>query len=805
MRKFLVLGALLLLPLAAPAQEKFEDSVAKLDRLEGLLPVYLDRKGGRVLAAFKPSGAGLYGEYLYQVYMRTGLGSTPVGLDRGAANRTQIIAFRRSGNKLFAELENSRFRADKGDAAEKNAVRESFAASTLWSGKIDAEAADGSILVDISGFLTRDAFGVVDALRRAKQGDYRQLADLSHPDLPATLAFPENLEFEAHQTFTSDRPGEEVTGIAPAAHEITLVEHHSLIKLPEPGYQTRLADPRSGAIAHLVADYATPLDAPVVYRLAHRFRLEKTDPTAARSTVKKPIIFYVDNAAPEPVRSALLEGARWWSQAFEAAGFIDAFRVEVLPEGVNPLDARYNVINWVHRQTRGWSYGQNISDPRTGEIVKGAVLLGSLRVRQDRMIFEGLAGADRTGKGGIDDPMAASLARLRQLAVHETGHAIGLEHNFAASSYDDRASVMDYPSPRIKIAGPGFDFRDAYKIGIGSWDKFAIDWLYHQSAPGQDEAAELNAIVHDAYAKGARFATDADARPTGAGNRLGALWDDGADPVAELAHVLEVRKLALAHFGLRNLPDGAPLADLRRIIVPVYLFHRYQLDAVAKAIGGSDFTYAVKGDGLTGSAPVPAAEQRRSLAALLASLDPKVLALPAPLVDLLSAGQSSVHDKQTDIEIFGSSETPQFSLTAAASAAADIVFANLFDPSRLNRVAEQAALDPRQLSLPELLAAATDTASGGGPLRDVVLARLVGNLAATLQDKAVSPATAAAIRSTLTALAHKLQAGDAVAHYYADMILGEGDRLKQLAERERAEHPAPPPGMPIGEDDWFGQ
>ncbi|MDQ2861255.1 MAG: zinc-dependent metalloprotease, partial [Pseudomonadota bacterium] len=573
---------------------------------------------------------------------------------------------------------------------------------------------------------------------------------------------------------------------------------------------------RVGVFNQLVNDYGAPLDAPVVYRLANRFRLEKTDPAAARSAVKKPIVFYVDRAAPEPIRTALVEGARWWAQAFDAAGFIDAFRVEVLPEGVSPLDARFNVISWVHRQTRGWSYGQGIVDPRTGEIVKGSVLLGYLRVRQDRMIFEGLVGADKTGTGGPDDPIRVALSRLHQLAVHETGHALGLAHNFAGSTFDDRASVMDYPPPRIAIVDGRFDFSDAYAVGVGSWDKFAIDWLYSETPPGADEKAALDAIVTAGYAKGLRFVDDDNSRPPGAAQPYGNLWDDGPDAVAALAHVLEVRRIALGRFGVANLPAGAPAADLRRVIVPIYLFHRYEVDAVAKLIGGVDFSYAVKGDGHESARPVPGAEQRRALDALLATVDPACLDLPDSLLGLLSSAQSGLADPQFDVEVFGRPGDPVFDLPTAADAAADIAFSDLLQPERLNRVVDQGGRDPSQLELDALVgktvsqvfSAGPDTGGRTAELRRRVRMRLVIDLAQSLQDKRLSPTAAAQIKVALTGLGARLaavRAGDAAdlaqARYLSAILLDTTrDAIKTLAEADKARTIDVPPGAPIGSE-----
>ena len=798
----------------------YATAVAGLERREGLTPVYLDAKAGRVLVALSPDANGNLGEYIYQTYMRSGLGSTPIGIDRSNPGRTRILRFRRAGSKVMAELENLAFRADSGSSDEAAAVRESFPPSIIWSGDVVADGPDGAVLVDLSSFLTRDAFGVIDALKKSKQGAFKLAADRSYPDVNEIGVFPENLEFEAHETFVSDAPGEEVARIVPDPHAVTLIEHQSLIKLPPPGFTPRLADPRTGSFSLLVANYGAHLGDESVYRLANRFRLEKTDPSAARSPVKKPIVFYVDRAAPEPIRSALVEGARWWSAAFDAAGFIDAFRVEVMPPGASVLDARYNVINWVHRQTRGWSYGYAVSDPRTGEIIKGSVLLGSLRVRQDRMIFEGLVGADRTGTGAADDPIVISLARVRQLAVHETGHALGLAHNFAGSTFDDRGSVMDYPPPRVGIdEGGHLDFSHAYAVGVGSWDRFAIKWLYSEVSPGPAGQATLESIVGKGYGEGLRYVRDEDARPTGSAQPYGALWDDGPDSVASLEHVLAVRKIALARFGPANIPAGAPLSELRRVIVPIYLFHRYEVDSVSKSVGGVDFTYGVRGDGLHLSTVVDAARQRQALKAMIATLDPTILDLPDTLIAQLSVGRDGREDPAYDLEVFGDAQSPVFDLEAAAKAAADITLSDLFDPDRLQRVSDQGGRDPTQLGLSELLKATLDAAfetRAASPrqavLRRVVQTRMVTRLARVLADKTASPSVKAGVRAALDGLATRLaqrRDGDpaerAQASWLSGLILDRSrDELAELAASDKAFEP--PPGMPIGSDGeacWF--
>lgn len=801
---------------ASGKPDKFSEATAGLERKDGLVPVFVDKKDGKILLLLpKPGADGIAGRYLYQTYLRAGLGSNPTGLDRSAPGDTQIIAFRRVGGKVIAQFENWGFSAARGSLDEQKAVADSFPISSVWSNAIEAEAPDGGLLVDVTSFLVRDAQGVAKTLKRSKQGDFRLNDGLSYADTGAVDVFPLNVELEAVETFVGDDPGSEVRGIVPDPRNVTLALHHSLVALPEPGYQPRQNDPRVGVIDHTVADYAAPLNEPIVHRLVHRFRLEKTDPSAARSPVKKPIVFYVDRAAPEPVRSALIEGGRWWNQAFDAAGFVDAFRVEVLPEGVSPLDARYNVVNWVHRQTRGWSYGHAVVDPRTGEIVKGDVLLGSQRIRQDRLIFEGLIGADATGRGGPNDPIEISLARLRQLSAHEIGHSIGLQHNFAASTYGDRASVMDYPNARIALKDGKLDFTDAYGRGVGAWDKFAIDWLYGPAPADADEKAWLKAKADKSQADDLRYVSDEDARASDTPHPLGAVWDNGSDPVAELDHLMAVRKIALDRFGLGNLPKGASVADLRRIIAPIYIFQRYQVDATAKLVGGIDFTYGAEGDGKEASKAVAAGRQVAAVDALLRTITPAALDLSDRTLDVLTSGQSQGTDHAYEIETFG--QGPVFDLLATAEVAADLTWSALFAPARLNRLVEAKRRDPAQLGVEGLLDKALAFAAFDGKAtgRQAELARrarqrMVVNLAQALDDKGLSPTAAAVIRARLADWAKGLKAvgGDAADRAQARALAGivadeSGRRLAALVADGRGKVVVPP-GPPIGEDDWFG-
>jgi len=679
------------------------EKTKSMEKMAGYFNIYWDAKAGKLWLEIDKWGT----EFLYQSSLPAGIGSNDIGLDRGQLGGTRVVRFERSGPKVLLVQSNLEFRAVSEDADERRAVRDSFAESALWGFTVAAEEGERA-LVDATEFFLRDAHGVPAALRRTKQGAYHLDASRCALYLPRTKNFPLNTEVEATLTFAGDEPGQWVKQVTPEPDAITVREHHSFVQLPPAGYKARAYDPRSSFFGISYMDYATPISEPIVKRFIARHRLEKKDPSATVSEAVKPIVYYLDRGAPEPIRSALLEGARWWTQAFEAAGFRNAFRVELMPEGADPMDLRYNVIQWVHRATRGWSYGASVIDPRTGEIIKGHVTLGSLRVRQDYLIAEGLLAPYADGKAlpaGQDGARKMALARLRQLAAHEVGHTLGLMHNYSASTVN-RSSVMDYPPPVVKLGADGVpDVSDAYATGIGEWDKVSITWGYSEFAPGTDEKAALGKILTDAFGRGLRYLTDQDARPASSSSSVAHLWDSGTNAVDELNRLMQVRAAALRRFGEKNIRDGAPLATMEDVLAPIYMLHRYQVEAASKWIGGMDYTFALRGDGLTPTQIVAAAEQRRALAAVLATLKPEALALPESLLKMIPPRPPEYERGREDFKI---RTYPAFDALAPAEAAAQHTLQFLFNPERAERLVEFHARDKANPSLEEVFDAVLD-------------------------------------------------------------------------------------------------
>ena len=797
------------------------DKTAKMKHFDGLLPLDWDPAGGKLYLEIPHLGPdGKSQDYLYANSLPFGTGSNDLGLDRGQVSEGRIVHFERTGPKVLLVQPNLAFRTSSNDPDEQLAVRQSFAESVRWGFTVAAESQDGAVLVDATEFFLHDQHRVADTLANLKQGAYHVDASRSTIALDDTKAFPKNTEVESELTFVTDAPpkGEFVADVTPDPHALTVRERTSFIELPPPGFVPRKFNPRAGYFAGSYRDYTTPLGEPLDQLFIVRHRLSKKDPNCTENCeAVAPIQYYVDRGAPEPIRSALVEGARWWDQAFQAAGWAKGtFRVDVLPESADPMDVRYNIIQWVHRYTRGWSYGAAIADPRTGEIIKGNVTLGSLRARQDYLIAEALLSPYKDGAKAAGDPMLKmALARIRQLSAHETGHTLGLAHNFAASTVSQGDSVMDYPHPFFKVDSNGtIDASHAYAENIGAWDKVAIDFGYREfgahTTPQQEQAA-LDKILSDADKAGQVFITDEDARPFGSAHPRAHLWDNGSDPAAELDRVLEVRAAALKSFGEDAIKPGVPMAELEKSLVPLYLFHRYQAEAAIKEIGGLDYRYNERGDGLPGPSILDPAQQKKALETVLKTLAPETLTLPESILRLLPPVPPGYPRTR---ESFPAHTGLTFDPIATAESAADLTLHVLLDPARASRLIEYHMRVPTSPSLRGLMEAVSakvaERPEAGHSMsseveRAVEFRALEAMLALAVNPAASSQARAIArwhIQDLLKQWTSTPAPQDtAEAIHRAAMI----DRIQQFEHDPDKFLPAKemeaPPGMPIGDEE----
>ncbi|QCX39535.1 zinc-dependent metalloprotease [Aureibaculum algae] len=671
----------------------FKDSQS-VTKYEGYLNFYYDEGEDKIYLEIKE----LNKEFLYVNALSEGIGSNDIGLDRGQLGDGVVVKFKKAGNKILLIQPNLSYRAITDNVEERKSIEEAFAKSVLF-GFVIKEEKKKSYLVDATDFLMRDAHGVANSLQRNAQGSYSLDKSRSAFNLERTKAFPKNVEFDVMLTFKGAAKGYNIRSVTPDASSVTVGQHHSFVELPDSDYKTRKYDPRSGSYPMSYMDYATPVNESIVKRFIYRHRLEKKDPNAAISEAKEPIVYYLDRGAPEPVRSALLEGASWWNEAFEAIGYTNAFQVKMLPEGADPLDLRYNVIQWVHRSTRGWSYGGSISDPRTGEILKGHVSLGSLRIRQDFLIAQALQAPYATNNTDDNFALEMALARIRQLSAHEVGHTIGFAHNFAAST-KNRGSVMDYPHPQLKLTEGKIDFSDAYAVGIGDWDKVTVAYSYQDFPNGQKEEDMLPQILNNAFMNGMRYISDQDARPAGSAHAYAHLWDNGSDPANELLEVLKIRKNAIANFSKDNIKSSEPYSVLEDIFVPLYFFHRYQTEATSKMIGGLDYSYAVKGGNSQIVKRVSGGIERKALDNLLKTIAVENLAIPEKLLNLFPPRAMGYGRSR---ESFKSKNGVAFDPFGAVETASEMTLSFLFHPQRASRLVQHKSLDASQLGLIEVI------------------------------------------------------------------------------------------------------
>ncbi len=789
------IGLLLLLLLQfgwLPAQD-----FSKMTKKEGFVPFYLDEEKGKIYLEIN----SLNQELLYVNTLTSGIGSNDIGLDRGQLGETRVIEFRKAGNKILMVHKNYDYRAYTKNAYEAKSIQDAFAESTLWGFEV-VKTERTTYLVDATNFYLQDVHGVSETLARSKQGNYKVDASRSALYYPSTKNFPKNTEVEATITLTGTGAGANLRSVTPSPDAVTVRMRHSFIELP-PLYATREFDPRAGYFFISYQDYTTPIDQPLVKRFISRHRLEKKDPTAAVSEVVEPIVYYLDRGTPEPVASALIEGGNWWAQAFEAAGFKNAFRVELAPEGMDLNDVRYNVIQWIHRSTRGWSYGSSIQDPRTGEILKGQVSLGSLRVRQDYLIAQGLLQPFEEGNEADPKLMEFALTRLKQLSAHEIGHTIGLAHSYATSA-TGRSSVMDYPHPLISLDANGkVDFGDAYDLKIGEWDKWAITYGYGQPAINQTEEEFLEKTLQATYAAGYEFITDSDSRNPSGVHPRSHLWDNGASASDELKRLLDLRQKRMKTFGLNAIKAGEPQAILEEVFVPLYLMHRYQLEATSKLVGGLDYTYKVKGDNQTAHEWIPAKSQKEALDALLLSISTEQLEIPASILALIPPRPYGYGKNR---ETFPSRTGPVFDPIAPAENVVDATFSFLFEAGRANRIYLQELQNKSLPGLETVLEKVSNQVFSnsmpkglGVEVKLMTEAKLVDHLIALSKNAGASQTVRALVRNQLRLLSTNTGSFSTLMQAHRDYLKQKIDAYLSLPEELTPQQVLNiPDGAPIG-------
>ncbi|MDO6774609.1 zinc-dependent metalloprotease [Pseudomonadota bacterium] len=658
--------------------------IKQSDKAQGFINFYFQNSSGELFL----EANRLNEPFLLISSLPHGVGSNDIGLDRGQLGQTRMVQFERHGPYILLKQLNTFYRASSDNPAEQLAVKEAFAESVLWRGKV----VEGKTpLVAVNDLMINDLHGVSQRLADTKQGSYTLDKSRSVILPQGVKSFEQNADVDVLLTFNSAKAGEFVKQVTPDGKFVSVRMRYSFVALPEAGYQPRAYQPMSGYLSDEYFDYSAPIDSPVSKQYLLRHRLEKVTPGIAPSEVVKPITYYLDPGVPEPIRSALLDGGRWWEEAFNEAGFINGFKLEILPEDADPQDIRYNMIQWVHRATRGWSYGASIKDPRTGEIIKGHVTLGSLRVKQDHLIARGLTAGWQDRDAAAEASMALALARIRQLSAHEIGHTLGLDHNFAAST-NDNASVMDYPHPNITLKGEQVDISAPYVEGIGEWDKFTI-------AYGYGDKANADELVKQARTAGLRYIGEADSRSASASHAYASLWDNGNSAAAELTRLEQVRRKAIEQFNANALLQEQPLGELADVFVPIYLLTRFQVDAAAKWIGGSDYSYQQHGSAERWHYLSPKL-QTEALSSLLALLSAESLAVPTEVTELLVPKAGNYRKTR---ESFDSGIGVLTDPIGMAEVMSRHVVSRILVPERLNRVNQGFMDDSEQLSVVSLI------------------------------------------------------------------------------------------------------
>ena len=677
--------------------------------------VRVDQDRNKVLLEVTPDRIGR--DFLHQSVLATGAGIPALGLDRGQTGGSVVVRLEKRGKRLVMVRDNWSVRADGADAAGKRGATEAFATSVVASFPIESEA-NGVVVADATTLFLSDTYGIAESIRRGQQGNARVDANRSWFDPARTKAFPKNAEIHSVLTFTVDNPGPALRRSAPDAAAPTFEVHHSLVALPDSaGFRPRAADPRTGLFGGAYGDYAQSYDQ--LYRggQTSRWRLVPKDPAAYQrgqlTEPVTPIVYYLDPAIPEPYRTYFREGGAWWNKVFEGAGWRNAFQIRDLPAGADPMDARYTMIYWVHRNQPGPSVGPSLQDPRTGEILRTVVRMDSWRSMIDYNIYAGLLPA--AGPGGLNVPVEQFVAmRRRQHVAHEIGHTLGMSHNYIAHA-QGRTSVMDYPFPLISVDARGtLDLSKAYAPFAGAWDSLAIRYGHTWYADAASEKAGLAKIIKESLDRDVRFVADQHADAAGSIPEV-TRWVEGKTMFDAVERTAAVRRLAIDKFDDRAIKPGEPMYLLNMRFAHVYLHHRYSLEGLVKYVGGMDFRYAMRGDGQVPTTILPAASQRRALGMALDALEPRELAVPERVMALIPPAP---YGGDESFEWIGSAGGTSFDQVSLAGGLATEVIEGLLHRERAARVVQFSARDASLPTLDEVMTTIVDRTWGAAAATD---------------------------------------------------------------------------------------
>ena len=653
-------------------KKTLEDTVEAFEKIDGLLTLYRDPENGALFMAIRDDQ--LDQEFVYFSYAENGV--VAARAFRGAYRDQAVIHFEKYFDRVNIIEENTRFYFDP-DSALVGASDANISPAVKASLKIEATSEDESTyLVKMDPVLLSEALQKIAPNGDPKKKPFEQFslgklaADKTR--YRAIRGYPDNVNVLVDYVYNNEKPyvrgGAEVTD----PRYVTLTFQHSFIKLPENEFQPRIDDARVGYFFDQVTDLTSDRAAP--YRdLINRWHLKKKDPKKARSKPVEPITWWIENTTPKAYRKAIKEGVLAWNEAFEAAGFIDAIEVKTQPDDAtwDAGDIRYNVLRWTSSPNPPFGgYGPSFTNPRTGQILGADIMLENVyvsnRVRYSRLFDVAAEVADAQApedNGVVDDVFDGELGKaqcaygaelrqhlsfaatsmiatgrggevnrlveegLKELALHEVGHTLGLSHNMRSSqlrSPDEVhdpdvtqgiliGSVMDYAP--TNLAPKGVKQGDFYTTRPGPYDVWAIQFGYQEDMQGQIRETHLARSAEPELA----FGNDADdMRRPGRGIDPRVMIDDmSSDSVAyarqRFALISDVQGELLQKYSV----PGETWAELRSAYLVLMRQMQQQARVVSRFVGGIYVNRAVSGTSdVAPYVPVPAEKQAEAMSVL---------------------------------------------------------------------------------------------------------------------------------------------------------------------------------------------